>query len=91
MTPDQLQYLQERVDETRVPAIHVSNGICIAAATISVVLRFFARRLSRSGFGKDDYCLFLAYVSLSTHRPKRRLVEGVYAYTNDCLMGRSYT
>ncbi|RYP72061.1 hypothetical protein DL770_008018 [Monosporascus sp. CRB-9-2] len=61
-TPEQIKYLQDHIDETRVPSIHISNGICIGAATIAVILRFFARRLGRSGLGKDDYCLFLAYV-----------------------------
>ncbi|RYP61826.1 hypothetical protein DL771_009992 [Monosporascus sp. 5C6A] len=61
-TPEQIKYLQDHIDETRVPSIHISNGICIGAATIAVILRFFARRLGRSGLGTDDYCLFLAYV-----------------------------
>lgn len=65
-TPEQIKYLQDHIDETRVPSIHISNGICIGAATIAVVLRSFARRLGKTGLGKDDYCLFLAYVSLSS-------------------------
>ncbi|KAI1384251.1 uncharacterized protein F4822DRAFT_434190 [Hypoxylon trugodes] len=61
-TPEQIQYLEEHIDETLVPSIFISNGICLGAATISVVLRFFSRRLSGSGLDKDDYCLFLSYV-----------------------------
>lgn len=62
LTPEQILYLQERIDETRVPSIHVANGICVGAATISVVLRFLARRSGGANLGKDDYCLFVAYV-----------------------------
>lgn len=61
-TPEQIQWLQDHSSETRVPSIHISNGICVAVATIAVVLRFLARRLGRNGLGKDDICLFVAYV-----------------------------
>ncbi|KAI1144247.1 hypothetical protein F5Y05DRAFT_364115 [Hypoxylon sp. FL0543] len=61
-TEEQIQYMKEHIDDTRVPAIHISNGICIGAATLSVALRFFSRRVGRLGLGKDDYCLFLGYV-----------------------------
>ena len=74
-TPEQLKYLQDHSSETRVPSIHISNGICVAAATIAVVLRFCARRLGRTGLGKDDYCLFLAYVGLFQCRPSNGETE----------------
>ncbi|KAI2471799.1 hypothetical protein F4781DRAFT_420450 [Annulohypoxylon bovei var. microspora] len=61
-TPEQIEYVQDHAGETRVPSIHISNGIRIGAATIAVILRFFARRVGRTGLGKDDYCLFVAYV-----------------------------
>ncbi|KAI0386307.1 hypothetical protein F5Y04DRAFT_289982 [Hypomontagnella monticulosa] len=62
LTPEQIKYLEDRIDETRVPTIHICNGIFVGAATISVVLRFLSRRLGHLGLGKDDYCLFIAYV-----------------------------
>lgn len=62
-TPEQIQWLQDHADDTLVPSIHIANGICVAAATISVVLRYFARRSGGANLGRDDYCLFLAYVS----------------------------
>jgi hypothetical protein len=62
LTPEQIQWLQDHIEETQVPAIHISNGVCLAAATISVILRFAARRSSKANLGRDDYCLFLAYV-----------------------------
>lgn len=61
-TADQILWMQEHIDETRVPGIHISNGICLAASTISVILRFISRRTGGFGLGKDDYCLFVGYV-----------------------------
>jgi hypothetical protein len=62
-TPEQIQYMQEHIGDTLVPSMHISNGIMVGAATISVIMRFMARRISGSGIGKDDICLFVAYVS----------------------------
>lgn len=62
-TPEQLQYLQDHAGDTLVPSIHIANGICVAAATISVILRYLARRTLGASLGRDDYCLFVAYVS----------------------------
>ncbi|KAK0636281.1 hypothetical protein B0T17DRAFT_74978 [Bombardia bombarda] len=53
------------IDDDLWSAVHISSGICIAAATISVILRFFARRRTPHGLGKDDYCLFAGYVCLN--------------------------
>ncbi|KAI7786484.1 hypothetical protein LA080_003728 [Diaporthe eres] len=61
-TPEQIQYLQDHADDTLVPSIHIANGICVAAATISVILRYLARRSLGTSLGRDDYCLFIAYV-----------------------------
>lgn len=62
-TPEQIQYMQEHINDTLVPSMHISNGIMVGAATVSVAMRFMARRMSASGIGKDDICLFVAYVS----------------------------
>ncbi|TEY44415.1 hypothetical protein BOTCAL_0351g00120 [Botryotinia calthae] len=61
-TPEQIQYMQEHIDDTLVPSMHISNGIMAGVATISVVMRFMARRMNASGIGKDDICLFVAYM-----------------------------
>ncbi|KAI1779058.1 hypothetical protein F4818DRAFT_238049 [Hypoxylon cercidicola] len=101
-TAEQIQYMQDHIEETRVPGIHISNGICIGAATISVILRFFARRTGGLGLGKDDYCLFLGYVmyacyvtsfSFSTRFGQGRhvlLVTNVRAFVISNLLDMSF-
>ncbi|OTA93718.1 hypothetical protein M434DRAFT_395395 [Hypoxylon sp. CO27-5] len=101
-TTEQIRYMQEHINETRVPGIHISNGICIGAATLSVVLRFFSRRVGRLGLGKDDYCLFLGYVmyicfavsfSLSTRYGQGRhilLMTNPKAFTISNLLDMSF-
>ncbi|THV46088.1 hypothetical protein BGAL_0418g00100 [Botrytis galanthina] len=64
-TPEQIQYMQEHINDTLVPSMHISNGIMVGAATVSVVMRFMARRMSASGIGKDDICLFVAYSTIT--------------------------
>jgi hypothetical protein len=53
----------EHIDDDLTPSIHISSAVTMAGATAAVILRFLARRATESGFGKDDYCLFLGYVS----------------------------
>ncbi|KAI1370789.1 hypothetical protein F4677DRAFT_437502 [Hypoxylon crocopeplum] len=61
-TPEQIKYMQDNIDESLVPAVNISSGVLIGAATIAVVLRFLARRMAGAGLGRDDYCLSLAYI-----------------------------
>ena len=63
-TPSELQYIQEHIEDTRVPAIIISSITCGVLTCIFVALRFLARWLNRAGFGKDDYCLVVGLVSL---------------------------
>lgn len=55
--------MQDHIDDDLTPSLHISSAVTMAAATASVILRFCARRKTQSGLGKDDYCLFLGYVS----------------------------
>ncbi|AEO62720.1 uncharacterized protein THITE_2084224 [Thermothielavioides terrestris NRRL 8126] len=58
---DQVAYMLEHIDDDLTPSIHISSAVTMAGATAAVILRFLARRATESGFGKDDYCLFLGY------------------------------
>lgn len=69
-TPEQIRYLEDHADDTLVPSIHIANGICVFATTISVILRYMARRAGGAELGRDDYCVFLAYVSSERRDPK---------------------
>ncbi|KXX81080.1 hypothetical protein MMYC01_202801 [Madurella mycetomatis] len=61
-TPEEIKYMHDNIADDLTPSIHISSAITMVAATASVILRFFARRRSESGLGKDDYCLFLGYI-----------------------------
>lgn len=65
-TASELQYLEEHIGETRVPGIIISSVICGFLTFVCVSLRFVSRFLSRAGMGKDDYCIILGLVSLSS-------------------------
>ncbi|KAI1737807.1 hypothetical protein F4680DRAFT_460329 [Xylaria scruposa] len=60
-TKEQIQYMQAHIDDSLAPSIHISNGILIGAASISVILRYVARRQSTGGLGKDDFMLFFSF------------------------------
>lgn len=62
-TPEQVEYMQAHIRDTEAPIIHISNGILIGAALISLSLRCIARSQSPGGFGNDDYAIFVAVVS----------------------------
>lgn len=61
----EIEYMEAHINDSKVPSIWISSFLCIAAATIAVVLRFVARRSTGNGLGKDDYSIFLGYVSSS--------------------------
>ncbi|KAK4031578.1 hypothetical protein C8A01DRAFT_51390 [Parachaetomium inaequale] len=60
-TPEEIQYMEDHIDESLAPALHISAAVAMTAATVAVILRFLARRKTESGLGGDDYCLFLGY------------------------------
>ncbi|KAI1420073.1 hypothetical protein F5Y12DRAFT_774763 [Xylaria sp. FL1777] len=82
LTLEQIDYLKSHASETRIPLIHTLNAIFLFATTLSVILRFLSRRIGRSGLGKDDYCLLVAYVStvlLYLYILRRRKLNPLYS------------
>lgn len=61
-TPEELQYQYEHYDESYVPQVRVSMSICIALATVAVVLRVIARRMNNAALGHDDRVIVFALV-----------------------------
>ncbi|KAK6069356.1 hypothetical protein SCUP234_07406 [Seiridium cupressi] len=61
-TAEQMHYMEDHVNEASVPSIYISSGILAGASTIAIILRFLARRMSRSCLGKDDYTIFIGYI-----------------------------
>lgn len=63
-TDAEVQYQLSHRDETRGPAIMAAVGAFSALATISVLLRIWARQRSKSGLKADDYTIFAALVGI---------------------------
>ena len=61
-TPSELQYMQLHVGQNRTAQIHVSNVVCAAAAYVAVVLRIFARSLTKAKYGLDDWLIGVSLV-----------------------------
>lgn len=61
----EIEYMEAHINDSKVSSIWISSSLCIAAATIAVILRFIARRSTGNGLGKDDYSIFVGYVSSS--------------------------
>jgi hypothetical protein len=59
-SPEELAYLEAHKDDSRVSEIHWVYSVPIVAATISTVLRLWAKRLGRNGITLDDYLILLA-------------------------------
>ncbi|KAK9417290.1 putative Integral membrane protein [Seiridium unicorne] len=64
-TAEQIHYMEDHVNEASVPSIYISSGILAGASTIAIILRFLARRISRSCLGKDDYTIFIGYGAIT--------------------------
>ena len=61
-SPAEIQYQVEHWDESYVDEMHISMSICLALATVAVILRVVARRMSKASIGKDDHMIFVALV-----------------------------
>ncbi|KAL8795742.1 MAG: hypothetical protein Q9195_001793 [Heterodermia aff. obscurata] len=59
-SPEEIQYQIEHWDESYVGEMHISMSICLALATVAVILRVLARRMSKASIGKDDHMIFVA-------------------------------
>lgn len=59
----EIEYMEAHINDSKVPSIWISSFLCIAAATIAVILRFIARKFNGNGLGKDDFSIFVGYVS----------------------------
>ncbi|RYP66357.1 hypothetical protein DL771_007863 [Monosporascus sp. 5C6A] len=64
-TPEQIKYPQDHIDETRVPSIHTSNGICIGAATTVGIPR-----------NSDAFTIEAAHIDATEGIPVRRVCYG---------------
>ena len=56
-TPSELQYMKLHADDNRSGQIHASNVVCAVAAYIAVLLRLFARSLTKAKHGLDDWLI----------------------------------
>ena len=64
LTPTEVQYELEHIDQDRAPNIIAAYATCLSLACIAVVLRFIARKTSRSSLQADDLAIFLALVRI---------------------------
>lgn len=70
-TQAELAYMEEHIDDNKIPSIVVANVVCGLAAYSAVGVRLYARRLSGVKLGRDDYCIMAAlvgcFLSVSQH------------------------
>jgi hypothetical protein len=62
-TSEEWQQMGDNIDDTRVPMIWISSAVCLSFTLLAVAFRIAARRIAASGFGKDDWLLFVGFVS----------------------------
>lgn len=63
LSPAEIKYELAHIRDNRASNIVVSSVICISLATIAVMLRLLARRLSKAKILADDYMMIFALVS----------------------------
>ena len=62
LSPSEILYEEEHINQNRGPEIVASSITCIALAMIAVGLRLLARRASKAGVKYDDYMIIFALV-----------------------------
>lgn len=63
LSPSEIKYELAHSHDNRASNITVSSIICISLATLAVMLRLLARRLSKVKILADDYMMIFALVS----------------------------
>ena len=63
LSPAEIKYELAHIHDNRASNIVVSSIICISSATVAVLLRLLARRLSKVKILADDYMMIFALVS----------------------------
>lgn len=85
-TASELTYLQDHIDDTRIPEIIISSIVCGIITSACVCLRFFSRFLNRAGVGKDDICLVIGLVSLGLLLRVKASSEGSNSEDRSCIL-----
>ncbi|KAF2676841.1 hypothetical protein K458DRAFT_320974 [Lentithecium fluviatile CBS 122367] len=66
LPPEAIQYQKEHIKDNLQPNLYAASFICLPAAFIFVGLRFYARRLTPGGLGKDDLAILFALLFTSS-------------------------
>ena len=69
-TPSELQYMKLHAADNRTAQIHASNVVCAVAAYIAVLLRLFARSLTKAKYGLDDWLIGVSLVWAFVNAPE---------------------
>lgn len=62
LSPSDIQYQLEHLQDNKVPEILEYQIICFILAIIAVILRLVSRRLHRASIQSDDYMILIALV-----------------------------
>ena len=62
LTPSEMQYQLAHASEDRSVNVIAAVSTCLCLAFIAVGLRFFARKLTKTPFGADDWMILVALV-----------------------------
>ena len=62
-TPQQIQYMERHIDESKVPMMIIVSAVCLPAAYIFVVLRFVSRHVGLVKLNLSDWLTLVALVS----------------------------
>ena len=62
LSPSELAYQEAHVSESLQANVIAGTAICLAAAYISVILRFASRWLGNYAFGKDEIAITFSLV-----------------------------
>ena len=68
LSPAEIKYELAHIHDNRASNIVISSVICISLATIAVILRLFARRLSKAKILADDYMMIFALVPILSNQ-----------------------
>ena len=63
-TPSHLATLRTNDHDTKIVAFIIGNLFCLLTAFLSVLLRFWARRVAMAELGSDDWLVLISVVSL---------------------------
>ena len=74
-SPSELMYMESHIDDNRSGQVYATNVVCALAAYLAILLRLFARSMTKARYGLDDWLVVVSLVSMDVYLTVRLIAD----------------